>query len=382
MPLLESHWQQQLARRRAERQQAGRWRALRESHQGADFTTNDYLGLSQHPDVLAAAQAGIAQWGTGAGGSPLLNGYLPPHRELAAELASFLGWPRVLLFSSGFQANLALLQVLQDLGLKPLLDRQCHASLYAGASSRTARVSRFRHNDLQDLQRQLERHREPAQTFVVTEGVFSMSGARPPLAALRETIQGSAGLVIDDAHGLGVTGATGRGVMDELAAADLLALTGTFGKALGHSGAFIATHPELADWLVNEARPFIYSTAMPPAEAVSITKALQLIQTDAVPRSRLHAAIELFCQQARQSGLPFRLSRTPIQALVTGSEQRTMELSQRLAEQGFWLPAIRPPTVARNRCQLRITLHSHLSQERIMALVQALAKLWPELPHE
>ncbi|WP_319783958.1 8-amino-7-oxononanoate synthase [Oceanisphaera sp. IT1-181] len=341
-----------------------------------NFAGNDYLGFSQAPELIKAADAAAREFGVGAVASPLVVGHQAIHRQLESELADWLGLDAVLLFSSGFSANQALIKALLTKEHLLWQDRLNHASLQEAGMLSPARMRRFAHNDMGALAKQLK----PKAGLIVSEGVFSMDGDQGDwrgLSALAD--QTGNWLMIDDAHGLGVLGKQGRGTLSEQdVAPDKVHIhMGTFGKALGVSGAFIGGSQALVDYLHNHARSYVYSTHLPPPQAAAILAAVRLAQTADEPREQLQARIQQFRDGAANLPLQLLPSNTAIQPLLlgkelVGDEQATLNLSNRLREQGFWVGAIRPPTVPKGSSRLRITLSAAHSQADIAALLAAL----------
>ncbi|WP_375057922.1 8-amino-7-oxononanoate synthase [Zobellella sp. DQSA1] len=338
-----------------------------------NFAGNDYLGLSQAPELRLAADRAAREFGVGAVASPLVVGHQAVHRELEAELCDWLGLEAVLLFSSGFSANQAVIKAL--LGKEHLLwqDRLNHASLQEAGLLSPARLLRFAHNDMTALEARLK----PEAGLIVSEGVFSMDGDLgdwPGLARLAG--QSGNWLMIDDAHGLGVLGSEGRGTLDALGVApeQVQIFMGTFGKALGVSGAFVGGSRELVEYLHNFGRSYVYSTHLPPPQAAAILAAIRLVRRAGDRREHLNQLVRQF--RAGVQALPFELlpSATAIQPLVIGDEACTLALAARLKERGFWVGAIRPPTVPVGGARLRITLSAAHTQEDIRGLIKALTE--------
>lgn len=335
------------------------------------FSSNDYLGLSQHPAVIAAWQQGAAQAGAGAGASAHVTGHGPYHAELEAQLAEWLGYPRALLFISGFAANQAVIHLLAEKPDRILADKLAHASLLDAASHTPATLRRFAHNQPASLAARLATPCD-GNTLVVTEGIFSMDGDSAPLAALAQQTRAASGwLLVDDAHGIGVIGEQGRGsCWQQQVKPELLVVT--FGKAFGVSGAAVLCDDETADYFVQFARHLIYSTAMPPAQACALQAALQQIRQADAQRQTLRQLIQRFRHGAAQ--LPWQLmpSDSAIQPLIVGENGRALALAARLRAAGFWLTAIRPPTVPPGTARLRITLNARHEAEDIDRLLEAL----------
>ncbi|RVU74238.1 8-amino-7-oxononanoate synthase [Pantoea dispersa] len=335
------------------------------------FSSNDYLGLSQHPAVMAAWQQGVREAGVGAGASGHVTGYSRHHAQLEQQLASWLGYPRALLFISGFAANQAVIHLLAQKSDRIIADKLAHASLLDAASHSPATLRRFAHNQPASLAKLLATRAEGG-TLVVTEGVFSMDGDSAPLAELAaETRRAGGWLLVDDAHGIGVTGEQGRGsCWQQQVKPELLVVT--FGKGFGVSGAALLCDDATADYVEQFSRHLIYSTAMPPAQCCALLAALQQIQQGDALRARLQQNIARFRAGAAQ--LPWQLmaSDSAIQPLIVGENRAALALSQRLAQAGYWVSAIRPPTVPPGTARLRITLTAAHHPEDIDALLEAL----------
>ncbi len=331
------------------------------------FSSNDYLGLSQHPMVIA----GWRQGAPGAGASSHVTGYSRCHAELEAQLADWLGYPRALLFISGFAANQAVVHLLAQKQDRLIADKLVHASLLDAASHTPAALRRFHHNDVDSLTQRLA---SPCngETLVVTEGIFSMDGDSAPLAASAAATRRAGGwLLVDDAHGIGVVGEQGRGSCWQQGVKPEL-LVVTFGKAFGVSGAALLCDDTTADYFLQFSRHLIYSTAMPPAQASALLAALGKIQHGDALRQRLHDNIRRF--RGGAAGLPWSLmpSESAIQPLIIGDNGAALALSQRLAQAGCWVSAIRPPTVPPGTARLRITLTAAHRPDDIDVLLEAL----------
>lgn len=343
------------------------------------FCANDYLGLAQHPKVRAAFVEGIQRYGVGSGAAHLVNGHSQAHNELEQALARLLQRPAALLFSSGYQANLGVLQALMAPGGLILQDRLNHASLLDGARLSGARWLRYRHRDLTHLKHRLSRYdATQTPTLIVSDGVFSMDGDIAPLPQLAQIAQQhQAALVVDDAHGIGVLGPKGAGTVAhyDLSAQDVPVLIGTLGKALGTAGAFVAGSEALIAHLMQTARSYIYTTAAPPALAHATLTSLQLLLEEPWRCSHLHELIQYFRRQAKALGLPLLDSHTPIQPIVLGDTQQTLSCSAYLLENGLLVPAIRPPTVPSGSARLRITLSAAHERAHVDQLLAVLRRL-------
>ncbi len=345
------------------------------------FASNDYLGLANHPELAAAARQAAARHGVGAGASHLLTGHHRLHHGLEEALAGFVGLPAALLLSTGYMANLGVVGALLGRGDAVFADRLNHASLVDAALLSRAKHVRYPHLDLQALNRRLAQT-EARVKLIVTDAVFSMDGDLAPLPQLLDLAERhGAWLYVDDAHGFGVLGPNGGGILEHFFPSPIphppsLIYMATLGKAAGVSGAFVAGSRELIDWLVQKARPYVYTTAMPPLLAAATLRSLELIRSETWRRERLSALIARL--QAGMAGLPWRLlpSRTPIQPLVVGDSQAALRLSQALLERGILIPAIRPPTVPEGTARLRISLsaaHSEADVDRLLAALHELA---------
>lgn len=342
-----------------------------------NFCSNDYLGLATHAAVCAAAQCAIDEYGVGSGAAHLVTGHSPEHHALEEELAVFVGCERALLFSTGYMANLGVASALLKRGDAVFEDRLNHASLLDGGLLSGARFSRYAHNDVNDLRRELSTS-GATRRLVMSDGVFSMDGDVAPLAELAGACsEHSAMLMIDDAHGFGVLGAQGRGSVNAagLDQKQVPIYMATLGKAVGVSGAFVAGSQELIELLIQKARTYIYTTAMPPALAAATRASLRVLQTEPERREHLQTLIARFRDGALQLGLPLQSSHTAIQPLLLGGAAQAMHASDFLFKQGFMVSAIRPPTVPEGTARLRITLSAAHRIEQVDALLGALAQL-------
>ncbi|MDH4258680.1 MAG: 8-amino-7-oxononanoate synthase [Gammaproteobacteria bacterium] len=344
-----------------------------------DFCSNDYLGLAAHPEVIAAFIDAARIHGVGARASHLITGHQAEHEALEQELAAFTGRERVIVFSTGYMANLGLVRALVPRGAAVYGDALNHASLIDGGRLSGAALHRYPHGDAAALERALA-EQESGAAVVLTDGVFSMDGDLAPLPALAASCKRQgAFLAVDDAHGLGVLGATGRGVLEHfrLTELEVPALVGTFGKALGTFGAFVAGSAELIDTLVQRARTYMYTTALPPAVAAATRAALAVSVAEPWRRERVLALTRRFRQLARAAGIPLGASETPIQPILLGGADDAVRTSNALLERGFFVTAIRPPTVPAGTSRLRLTLstvHRDIDVENLVAsLAEALA---------
>jgi 8-amino-7-oxononanoate synthase len=343
------------------------------------FASNDYLGLAGDPRLAREAARMARRYGCGAGASPLVSGYLAPHRALERDLARWEGVESALVFSSGFAANLALAGTLAGEGDAIFSDALNHASLIDGCRLARARTHIYRHADVNHLHDLLVRlGRSARRRVIVSESVFSMDGDWAPLPELADLARRhDCSLLIDEAHATGVFGANGRGLAELLAfrsqANDFPITVGTLSKALGAQGGFVAGTRRLIEWLVNRARPYIFSTALAPPVAGAARRAVAIVAAEPERRARLLARAEFLRERLRASGYPASGSRSQIVPVVVGSARAALELSQRLRRRGLLVPAIRPPTVPDGAARLRISLTAMHSEEDVLRLVAALA---------
>lgn len=375
-------WQQHLCGQLAARAQAGLLRSeqvtdspqgvqvTRAGHSLLSFTSNDYLGLANHPAIIRAQQQALERWGNGAGASHLLGGHLGVHQQLSEQLAAFTGRDDCLLFSSGFVANLSTIQALVAAGDTVVQDRLNHASLIDGARQSGALALRYQHGDCTSASQQLAR--SVGKRLLITDGVFSMDGDIAPLASLADLAQtAQALLMVDDAHGFGVLGANGAGSVAAagLTQAQVPVYMATLGKALGVAGAFVAGSRELIDYLRQFARGYVYSTAIAPAQAQAVLEALACLQREPARLAQLHANIARFRTGCRERQLPVADSMTAIQWLPVTDDAESVRLAQRLAERGVLVGAVRRPTAS---ARLRITLSAAHTEAQIEQLLDTL----------
>lgn len=339
-----------------------------------NFSSNDYLGLANHPKLIETMRQASKRYGAGSGASHLVVGHSAEHHLLEEELAEFLGTDRALLFSSGFMANYGVLTSLFDRKDLLIQDKLNHASLIDGGRASDAKMLRYAHNDLESLQRQLQH--EVETKMIVTDGVFSMDGDLASLEPITRLAQETKSqLMVDDAHGFGVLGDSGRGTLEHfgLEQSDAAIYMATLGKAVGGYGAFVAGDDVLIESLIQFARSYIYTTAIPPAVAAINRAGLKLIQTEPERRYALQENIDYFKQLADEKNLPLMPSDTAIQPVVLGSNQIAVKVSQALHDRGLLVVAIRPPTVPENSARLRITLTANHTKVQVEELIDAIA---------
>ncbi len=345
-----------------------------------NFASNDYLGLAGNTDIAAALADGAQRWGAGSGASHLVSGHLAPHEALEKEIAAFVGFPRALTFSTGYLANLAIVPTLATRGAVLFSDRLNHASLIDAmqlAKARGAETQRYAHCDMAALEKLLAAS-DASNKIIVSDAVFSMDGDLAPLPALCALAgRHDAWLVIDDAHGFGVLGPQGKGSLAHfnLPYHPRLLLMGTLGKAAGVGGAFVAGSQTAIEYLLQKGRTYIFTTAAPPALACALSKSLEIIEHGDALRANLFARIG----QLRDGlgGLPWHLqpSATAIQPLIVGENAAALALATALWERGLWVPAIRPPTVAKGTARLRISVSAAHTAADIDELIHALKEL-------
>ncbi len=340
------------------------------------FCSNDYLGLAADPALVRAAHAALDQCGVGAGAAHLITGHHRFHHDFEAAFARFVGKPAALLFSTGYMANLAVLTVLVGRHGEVFADKLNHASLVDAAQLSGARFTRYRHNDLARLESQLQ-NSTAQDKIIVSDLVFSMDGDMASVDALLDLAERyDAWLYLDDAHGFGVLNDGCGGMTDRARASDRVIYLATLGKAAAVSGAVVAAHANVIDWLIQKARPYIYTTATPPLLAACLLESLRQIEAGAARRERLRSHIE----QIRRGLAGLAIGRlmdsdTPIQPLIIGANADAVRLSQALLRHGLLVPAIRTPTVPAHTARLRITLSAAHGTDDVSQLVEALHAL-------
>lgn len=383
-------WSTQLSEALTDRIESGRYRShrVRSGSQGVhieiagnsfiSFCSNDYLGLANHPSIKKAFISAIEQQGTGAGAAHLLTGQSRCHQQLEEALIEFTGQERVLLFSSGYQANIGVIDGLMAKGDVIIQDKLNHASLLDGGRLSAATQLRYQHADMAALSRRLSQSAEAQHRLIVTDGVFSMDGDIAPLKELLSIAKEcQAGVFVDDAHAFGVLGDKGAGSTEywQLNNDELPIVMGTFGKALGTAGAFVAADEVVIETLIQHARSYIYTTAQPDALAAATLQSLKLVQEESWRRDKLLSLIAQFKQGAAQLGLNLLESMTPIQPIVVGDVKAAVAWGEKLEQQGILVGVIRPPTVPEGSARLRITLSADHSERDIEKLLTALEQM-------
>ncbi len=341
------------------------------------FCSNDYLGLANHPEVVRAFQSAANEYGVGAGAAHLVNGHSRVHHELEDALAEFTGREGALLFSTGYMANLGVASALLGRGDAVLEDRLNHASLIDAGLLSGARLQRYIHADVSSLESKLGIDTD-RECLVMTDGVFSMDGDIAPLPELAAVAsKHEAWFMVDDAHGIGVLGERGRGSLEHfgLSRAEVPILMGTLGKALGTAGAFVAGSEDLVEYLIQSARTYIYTTAMPAAVAAATLASLRLVDSEGWRREKLQTLITRFRTGVEQLGLELMPSSTPIQPLVVGDSGQAVAMSEALLKRDILVTAIRPPTVPQGTARLRFTFSAEHTEEQVDQLLDGLSQL-------
>ncbi len=341
----------------------------------ADFSSNDYLGLADHPKLIQAAKAALDEFGVSAGASRLLSGDLRIHHELEEATARFKGKEAAIVFNSGYQANIGIISALCSDSDAVFADRLAHASILDGVTLSGAKLFRYAHNDAAHLESLLKKtHGSFTGKLIVTESVFSMDGDRPPLKELVELKeQYGCRMLVDEAHATGIFGPGGAGIVSEEALTDRIELImGTFSKALGSFGGYVAASRRMAEYLINTARSFIYSTALPPPVIAANLAALQVVKTESFRRTTLLENAAFLRESLAAKGLDVKGS-SQIVPVIVGDAGPAVEMSKRLQEEGFWVLAIRPPTVPPKQARLRFSLnfgHKRLDLERLVDVIR------------
>lgn len=377
---LQTRKEQNLLRQILQRQNACQPESVFDNEQRRiNFCSNDYLGLSSHSSVIHALQKAAQQYGVGSGASHLVTGHCRVHDELAESLADFCGREKAMLFSTGYMANLGVINALAGPGAQVFQDQLNHASLLDGGWLCKGVNHRYAHCNTDDLEIKLMKHQSGNRPLIVTDAVFSMDGdlaPLPELVTLADKYQAT--LVVDDAHGVGCLGKNGSGTLShfDLSAADVPVLVGTLGKSLGTAGAFVAGDAVLIDYLTQFARTHIFTTAMPPPLAAATLAALECLRSQPWRQQRLQSLVAQFQQDVAQLGLNILPSQTPVQAIVLGDAAKAVKASEFLRGKGLQVSAIRPPTVPDGSARLRITfsaLHTNAHYAQLIDGLDALA---------
>jgi 8-amino-7-oxononanoate synthase len=342
------------------------------------FCSNNYLGLAAHPQVIAASQNALAKYGIGSGSAYLISGYTAAHQQLEEALAEFLNFPRVLLFSSGYMANLGVITTLLSSGDAVFADKNSHASLLDGCLLSKATLQRYPNCKVPVLKKFLA-NTNALHKLVITEGLFGMDGIIAPIAEICNlAAQYNAWVMVDDAHGFGVLGKSGKGTLElaNFSQSKINILVGTLGKALGSYGAFVASDELTIECLVQLSRTYIYTTAIPPAIAVASLTSLDIMQKEPWRREKLFKLLQRFRHGACQLNIPLLKSETPIQPIIIGGNKQAAQFSQQLLHCGIYVKAILPPTVPQNTARLRITITAEHTEQQIDYLLECLAHVF------
>lgn len=341
------------------------------------FASNDYLGLANDPRLIQATQESIEKWGVGAGSSHLVGGHMTPHEALDVKLAAFVGAERALTFSNGYMANLGVVPTLTGRGDAIFADRLNHASLIDAAQLSRAEHHRYPHNDLRALEALLQKS-TAKRKLILTDAVFSMDGDFAPLPALQALAEEyKAWLVVDDAHGFGVLGKNGRGSLShfDMPFAPNIIYMGTLGKAAGVSGAFVAAHADVIEWLTQRARTYIFTTASSPIMASALLESIKIIEKSDDKRAHLQTLIAQLKTDLDASPWQCLDSSSAIQPIIIGENKKALEVARALADRDIWVPAIRPPTVPKGTARLRISLSANHTLAQLKQLTTALKEI-------
>ncbi|MEM8946778.1 MAG: 8-amino-7-oxononanoate synthase [Planctomycetota bacterium] len=349
-----------------------------------NFASNDYLGLAADPRLLTAARQSLDEAGLGRGASPLICGRAAGHSTLEQQLADFEGTEAALLFASGFAANAGTIAALVDQGDAIFSDAHNHASIVDGCRLSRADKYIYPHNDVDALETLLQTHSKYRRRLVVTDSLFSMDGDLAPLPQLGDVAERhNAMLMVDEAHATGVFGEDGRGVVEYFAVAhpqlhrQVHVRVGTLSKALGAAGGFVCGSKSMIDWLSNRARTYVFSTAQPAVSAAAAAEAIRIVQTEPQRRVRLLAAAERIRHELADQGWNTGQSTSQIIPLLVGCAEKTMQVARQLREQGYWVPGIRPPSVAPGNSLLRLSLSASHDEQALAGVVEALGALVP-----
>ena len=346
-----------------------------------NYASNDYLGLANHPKVVEAAIRALKRYGLGAAASHMVSGHMRAHHELEEKLADYVGLPKALLFASGYAANTGILTALAAHGDTIFADKLNHASLNDGALLSRATFKRYPHCDLLKLEAMLASARKGGRKLIVTDAVFSMDGdiaPVPDLLKLAETYD--ALLVLDDAHGFGVLGYYGRGVLQHFnIKSERIVYMATLGKAAGGYGAFVAGHEDLIEWVLQSARSYIFTTATPPAIAAAMQASLEIMQEDRERLKHLRTLIDFFGDSLKLQYTKLSFSQTAIQPIMIGDNTTTLAFAEALRDRHMFVPAIRPPTVPPGTSRLRVSLNAAHTADDVFDLITAITDLEVQL---
>ena len=355
----------------------GRIKIVGSEDELVDFSSNDYLALSEHPEVIAASRKYLEEFGAGAGAARLMSGDLEINHQLEKEIAQLKAKEAALIFGSGYLANIGVIPALVGRGDLLVTDRLSHASIYDGCLLSGAKVIRFRHNDINHLQQILQEKRSQYnRVLVVVESIYSMDGDRCPLKDLIDLKKHHGFLLmVDEAHATGIYGTHGGGVIEEEGVSDGVDVAmGTFGKGLGSYGAYVAASKQMVDYLVNKARSFIYATGLPPAVLGATLAALHLVKTEPELRRELHEKVAYFKKQIRKNGLKDDLGPSQIIPVMVGESTKALALSEELRSHRIFVKAVRPPTVPENSARLRFSITRFHQEEDLKSCARQLVQ--------
>ncbi len=340
------------------------------------FCSNNYLGLTHHPEVIKAAKMALEEYGAGSGAARLISGHNPLYTQLETTLARFKQVEASLVFPTGYAANLGVISALVGRKDAVFCNKLAHASIIDGCLLSGARLFRFRHNDLEHLKKLLEKETQYRRRLIVTEGVFSMDGDMAPLVEIYTLAQAfDAILLVDDAHGTGVMGEKGRGTVAYSGInGGYLIQIGTLSKAIGALGGFVAGNKVFIEYLINKARPFIFTTALPPSVVAAAKKAVEIMETEPSYWQRLQENISVLRDGLTALGFKLPPFPTPIIPVIVGASEAALNLSRKLLQAGIFIPAIRPPTVPKGSARLRITVSAAHTREDIERLLDTIAR--------
>ena len=337
--------------------------------------SNNYLGLTTHPRVIEAGRKALERYGSGCSGSRFLNGTLELHIELEEELANFIGKEAVMTFSTGFQSNLGIISAIAGKDDYILCDRENHASIYDGCKLSYATMVRYRHNDMEDLERKLQKVPETAGALIVTDGVFSMGGdiaKLPEIVALARKY--GARVMVDDAHGLGVIGEGGRGTANYFGLEDEVdVIMGTFSKSLASLGGYAVADETVIDFIRHNSRPFIFSASIPPANAAVALAALRHIRNHPEIVGRLSSLSSYMRQGLKARGVPILESTTPIIPIYTYTTENTLRKARRIYDAGVYVIPVLPPATAPDKCLLRTSYMATLTEDLLDEAIEVFA---------
>lgn len=353
-----------------------------EGHRIIMIGSNNYQGLTSDKRVIEAAKEALLKYGTGCSGSRFLNGTLKLHLELEEKLAKFLNKEAVLTFSTGFQSNLGIISAIAGRNDYIVCDKENHASIYDACRLSYAKMVRYEHNDMEDLERVLSEIPDNKGILIVTDGVFSMGGDICDLPAIVKLAEKyGARVMVDDAHGLGVIGERGRGTVEYFNLEDKVdIIMGTFSKSLASLGGYMAASKDVIDYVKHNSRPFIFSASIPPSNAAAALKALEIIEQEPERIKKLHHIANYMRNGLRERGIPILESNTPIIPIMTYDNYRTFVATKMLFEEGVYVNPVIVPAVAPGQCLLRTAYTATHTEEQMDRAMEAIEKVFKQLP--